>query len=310
MKMNSSILSISFVLAFVFCLQALASTAEPCKQNEKNCYICGENCIARIDSSGKMTIKGNGAMNDYNRSTNMIPWINQMENIKSLEIQEGITKVGSYICDRCTQLKNVFIPNSATSIGDWPFSISKLENITIPPNITSIGYGFLSDISTLKTITFEGNIPTIQNGMLWNLTPGNVVIYYNQNNQSAEKLEEIMTRANSNGTPKTGYTLQEYIKDNEGNKNLLDDNGRIFKTIDINGNLLKTYAYDEQGRLIKALNAEGTTIYSYIYNPDGSVLTYDSNGKLIGIQGKRILTVDEASALVKNNKNTFSIRYR
>ena len=37
---------------------------------------------------------------------------------------------------------------------------------------------------------------------------------------------------------------------------------------------------------------------------------YDANGKLIGLQGKRILTVDEAMALVKDNKNTFKIKYR
>ena len=37
---------------------------------------------------------------------------------------------------------------------------------------------------------------------------------------------------------------------------------------------------------------------------------YDANGKLIGLKGKRIFTIDEATALVQNNKNTFTLKYR
>ncbi len=47
------------------------------------------------------------------------------------------------------------------------------------------------------------------------------------------------------------------------------------------------------------------------YNPDdGSYTIKDENGNIIGFEGKRIYTIDEANAVTKPMGNTVSIRYR
>lgn len=82
-----------------------------------------------------------------------------------------------------------------------------------------------------------------------------------------------------------------------GKGGLFDIDGKHFSFYDANGRLMEKY----DGR---------TLLEKYVYNSDGSVTTYGANGQIIGIQGKRIYTIDEATALVKNNKNTFTLKYR
>ena len=67
---------------------------------------------------------------------------------------------------------------------------------------------------------------------------------------------------------------------------------------------------DKNGKMMATYSQSGVLMAQYNYGADGSVSIYDANGKLIGLQGKRILTVEEATALVKNNKNTFKLKYR
>jgi hypothetical protein len=113
-----------------------------------------------------------------------------------------------------------------------------------------------------------------------------------------EKCETILASA-KNQLLKNGGTLNvDYWKgyDQDGNWNEWSKKGLTIYNEDMNP--IAIYGFDRK------------LLSSYNYNPDGSTSIYDSNGKLIGIHGKRILTVDEASALVKNNKNTFSIRYK
>lgn len=87
------------------------------------------------------------------------------------------------------------------------------------------------------------------------------------------------------------------------------ENGHLLEQWGVDG--VKNYVYDESGHLV-TYSQNGELVNSYTYGNDGSISIYDEHGKLIGIQDKRILTVDEATALVlgKGNKNTFSIKYR
>ena len=78
-----------------------------------------------------------------------------------------------------------------------------------------------------------------------------------------------------------------YVSFNENGFSVLDSTDKIKASYDKSGNLLLRY---EHGL-------------------DKSVKIYDKNGKLVDIRGKRIFTVEEATALV-SGKNTFTIRYR
>ena len=60
--------------------------------------------------------------------------------IKDLVIPNSVTSIGGGAFSSCSGLTSVTIPNSVTSIGDYAFyACSGLTSITIPNNVTSIG---------------------------------------------------------------------------------------------------------------------------------------------------------------------------
>lgn len=109
-------------------------------------YKCGEQALWDLtdtDKDGvkdKLTIFGTGAMWDYNFINNKAPWYDNKDNIKSVEIANGITSIGNFAFNNCSALTTVTIPKSITKIGEGAFSYcSALESVTIPANVTAIG---------------------------------------------------------------------------------------------------------------------------------------------------------------------------
>ena len=100
---------------------------------------CGENAYFSFDTdTGKLTISGTGAMYDY--SYNAMPWNNYKDNITSVEIENGITSIGKYAFEGCTNLTSIKISDSVKSIGSYAFqNCTSLASIEIPKNVTSIG---------------------------------------------------------------------------------------------------------------------------------------------------------------------------
>ena len=66
------------------------------------------------------------------------------EELKELVIPESVTSIGNYSFSECSGLTSVIIPNSVNSIGSNAFSYcSGLTSVTIPNSVTSIGeYAF------------------------------------------------------------------------------------------------------------------------------------------------------------------------
>ena len=87
--------------------------------------------------------KGNGGEGvDYNSNTNKgLPWYYSKENEITIKLEEGITKIGSYMFAYTTGIKSINIPKTVESIGDYAFSncgnwdeeidISNVSNIGI-----------------------------------------------------------------------------------------------------------------------------------------------------------------------------------
>jgi uncharacterized protein YjdB len=113
-----------------------------------------------IDSDGTLTISGTGWMPDY--TSDSYPWNQYRTNIKTANIQNGVTSIGEHTFYQCINLTSITIPNSVTTIGLGAFSgCNRLTSITIPNSVTSIEYCTFYGCSSLTSITIPNSVTTI-----------------------------------------------------------------------------------------------------------------------------------------------------
>ena len=211
-------------------------------------------------------------------------------------------------------ISEIVILEGIRSIGDGAFNLQR--------GVKSVDMSEAKDLTTIERAAFA-NIPSLKMVIM----PENLTsVYYDRNNDFGNQLFEgsgiekiYCTAAQMTGACSklaADYNVQKYeqdgdyyiVYDSEDNISAIFDSSSDFQHNRVSdGSYTKK---DENGKPIAQYDGRGNIITSYTYSNDGSISIRDKNGKLIGIHGKRILTVEEASALVKDNKNTFSIRYR
>lgn len=109
-----------------------------------------------LNNRGKLTIKGNGAMPDWDLY--LVPWDLYRSDIKEVIMDDGITAIGSYAFYECTELTNVKIPEKLVSVGAWAFSgCSKLTDIKLPNSVVSI-YHHAFDGTAIPSITIPASV--------------------------------------------------------------------------------------------------------------------------------------------------------
>ncbi len=118
-------------------------------------------------SSGKLTISGTGAMDDFTSST--IPWKSQVASIKTVVIGDNVTTIGDSAFYNCSALTSVTMPDGITSIGSAAFSqCAALAAITLPADLETIGsYAFLGCSKLTKVVVPEG-VETISSSVFYN----------------------------------------------------------------------------------------------------------------------------------------------
>ena len=121
---------IAVVLAMMMALAlgtGSVSAEEPTIIASGSCGKAGSNVTWTLDSTGLLTISGEGEMEDYTYSyddasskyiTNA-PW--RKRQVKSATVQDGVASIGGCAFYGCTGLTSVTIGNSVTSIGDRAF---------------------------------------------------------------------------------------------------------------------------------------------------------------------------------------------
>ena len=112
--------------------------------------LCGANLYWEYDG-GTLTIKGEGAMYDYTRSS--APWNSYLENITAITLPSGITTIGNYAFSDMTNLSKISLPSSLLSIGKNAFyHCASLSSITIPANVDTIVPFAFAGCSALTSI--------------------------------------------------------------------------------------------------------------------------------------------------------------
>ena len=116
------------------------------------------------EATGTLTIWGEGAIPDYTWNITP-PWEIYDEQIKTVIIKEGITRIGNQSFQNCESLTSVTIPSSVTSIGSFAFGwCYDLPSIIIPEGVTSIERGAFGWCFSMEEIKIPASVTSIAGG--------------------------------------------------------------------------------------------------------------------------------------------------
>ena len=120
---------------------------------------CGDNLKWELNSSGVLTISGTGAMTFW-KSPSEVPWYIYLTAIKSVVIEDGVTSIGEYAFDGCTNLTSVMIANSVKRIRGYAFcGCTGLKSVIIPNSVTILGIDAFYNCSGLTSISCVASTP-------------------------------------------------------------------------------------------------------------------------------------------------------
>ncbi len=124
---------------------------------------CGTNATWTYNTeTGALIISGTGAISNY-KSAQTRPWEKYEGDIKSIVINNGITKIGNYAFDNFGSLIYVSISDSVTEIGSNVFRYcTNLRSVVIPDRVNTLNYSAFEGCKNLIYVTLSNSISYIQ----------------------------------------------------------------------------------------------------------------------------------------------------
>lgn len=120
-------------------------------------------CTWQLNGSN-LYVWGNGPMADYgstdaNGNVVMPPWYDYAFEIKQVFINEGVTSIGDYAFANCLYLEAIAMPSSLTRIGNGAFlNCYSIPYFYVPKNVTQLGIAVFAGLTTLQPLAVaEGN---------------------------------------------------------------------------------------------------------------------------------------------------------
>lgn len=191
---------ISFLLTVCLFITFLPTSAFADIYAEK-AGTCGDGCRWSLDSRGQLSITADSptaVMRDYVHYSPP-PWYEWRDSITSVNISEGITRLGNYSFYDSYSIRNVTMPDSLTKIGKHAFhGCSNLREINFPANITDIEFGAFELCRSLTTVTIPQGIKNIDIAVFYSCTglksivlPDSIKNIYTQAFDSCTELADV-----------------------------------------------------------------------------------------------------------------------
>ena len=161
--------------------------------DEEGYFDCGNTGEVRwyvSEDKTTLTISGTGNMGNYSANidnnvyTTTAPWQGYQNSLKNVDVQSGVTGLGTYAFlgmdkienvnlpdtlldigrssfNRCYGLQNIAIPESVQTLGEYSLQMTGIESIVVPDSVTTISPLAFGYNSQLKSIVIGENVSTI-----------------------------------------------------------------------------------------------------------------------------------------------------
>ena len=121
-----------------------------------------------LDGSGLLTISGSGGMDKFTYQSSDA-WQPYKEEVRKIEICDGVTSITAYAFYGYENLNAVILPSRLTSIGTSAFAFcTSLTDIAIPDNVTKIGSDAFCGCRNLRRVTLPNRLKMIEMGLFQN----------------------------------------------------------------------------------------------------------------------------------------------
>ncbi|MDR3292654.1 MAG: leucine-rich repeat domain-containing protein [Clostridiales bacterium] len=138
--------------------------------------------------------------------------------LKSIEMSDEITEIGSEAFYGCTSLKRVDLPAKLITIGsDAFYNCSALTSVTLPDGLKTIGVAVFCGCSSLKSISIPDSVESIGSDAfwksgIWDQTPDGQTIYIGSW-AIGYKGDSYVSAYNINDIMKGDYTIKFEIRE-------------------------------------------------------------------------------------------------
>lgn len=160
--------------------------------------ICGENAQWMLTEDYELVIFGEGAMDDFDWEN--VPWYEYREQIVSIIVESGITRIGACAFTESHSVTNVTLPDTLESIGVHAFNnCTALESVSIPDSVTLIDIGAFYNCNRLTGLELPDQLRELYdrsfygcNGLTQVTIPASVVYIHGNPFQYCRNLTEIL----------------------------------------------------------------------------------------------------------------------
>ena len=134
---------------------------------------CGEDVYYIRYADGHVLLQGSGATYDYSDESTPKSVFYNMPEIKSVIVQEGITKLGNALFYRCQNMQTISLPSTLTELGYRIFaqgsgefqSYGGLTELTLPAGIQKLGGNALRQ-TDITEIIIPAKVSVIEDYLL------------------------------------------------------------------------------------------------------------------------------------------------